>query len=333
MARIDRLTKEQEALIPVVRDEWLAHGLSTAPADRATAERGVAEAYHAAGLEPSRTIVWLESPLRGCIAAAILTAWNQVWGQVRSQVRDQARLAILGSQQSDLSFYEFFTRACGFDAVGNLKGFMAVARSAGWWWPFREVVILTERPTVLSRDEQGRLHSYDGLACGYSDGWGVYAVHGVRVPAWVIEHPEQLTVDAIHREENAEVRRVMVECYGLTRYVHDAQFEILDAGDAVVNIPVWGLAKDDEKTLYLGTRQERHPRRLLRRGDLVVVELTNSTTDADGTRRVYHVQCHPHLHPLLEEGNLGEPQAMTVHNAVASTYGMRGEDYELSCET
>jgi hypothetical protein len=188
---------------------------------------------------------------------------------------------------------------------------MTVAQSAGWWWPFRDAVILTERPTTLHRDEQGRLHAVDGPACGYSDGWCVYAVHGVRVPAWVIEYPERLTVDAIQAETNEEVRRVMVERYGLARYVHDAQFEVIDS-----DLDPLG-----------------HPRRLLRRGELVVVELTNSTEDADGTRRMYHVPCHPELRPLLPDGQLGEPQPMTALNAVASTYGLQGREYALACET
>lgn len=42
MGRLSRLTAEQEALMPAVRDEWIDHGLSCQPADRAEAERGVA---------------------------------------------------------------------------------------------------------------------------------------------------------------------------------------------------------------------------------------------------------------------------------------------------
>lgn len=75
------------------------------------------------------------------------------------------------------------------------------------------------------------------------------------------------------------------------------------------------------------------PRRLLRKGETLMVELTNSTEDAGGTRRVYHVFCHPELRPLLPGGGLGEPQALTAQNAVASTYGMRGEEYRPEVET
>ena len=60
MSKIERLTSEQEALIPVIRDEWLAHGLSTEPADREEAARGIRDAYREAGLAPA-----LDDPERG----------------------------------------------------------------------------------------------------------------------------------------------------------------------------------------------------------------------------------------------------------------------------
>ena len=66
---IEKLTPDQEAALPAVRDEWLAIGLSTEPADRAEAEAGVAEAYRAAGMEPPEIVVWVDSPMAGAIAA------------------------------------------------------------------------------------------------------------------------------------------------------------------------------------------------------------------------------------------------------------------------
>jgi hypothetical protein len=36
---------------------------------------------------------------------------------------------------------------------------------------------------------------------------------------------------------------------------------------------------------------------------------------------------------MLDGGQFGEPQEMTAHNAVASTFGLRGEQYEPVMET
>ena len=87
---------------------------------------------------------------------------------------------------------------------------MHAARSCGWWWPLRGAVVITDRPAEIHRDSAGRLHRTDGAALLYRDGWGVYAWHGIRVPAWVIDHPERIDRAAIDAEGNAEVRRVMI---------------------------------------------------------------------------------------------------------------------------
>jgi hypothetical protein len=44
---------------------------------------------------------------------------------------------------------------------------------------------------------------------------------GVRVPQNVIEAPEAITVAEIDAEANAEVRRIMVERYGTSRFLVD----------------------------------------------------------------------------------------------------------------
>ncbi len=171
--------------------------------------------------------------------------------------------------------------------------------------------MISDRPEILTVDEQNRPHNDDGPFCRWRDGTALYSVHGVRVPGWVVEHPDRITAETIENEKNVEVRRIMIEKFGLARYVQDAQFEELD------------VDKDP-----LG-----QPRRLLRRDDIVIVELTNSTIDANGSRRVYHIACESSLRPLLSNGELGDPQKLTALNAVASTYGMRGEEYILETET
>lgn len=46
--RLETLTAEQQALLPQLRDEWVAHGLSCATANRDLAVEGVNAAYRAA---------------------------------------------------------------------------------------------------------------------------------------------------------------------------------------------------------------------------------------------------------------------------------------------
>jgi hypothetical protein len=64
-ARFEKLTAGHMALMDEVREEWIGHGLSTAPADRRAAVAGVHDSYRAAGLAPPQDVVWVDSPLEG----------------------------------------------------------------------------------------------------------------------------------------------------------------------------------------------------------------------------------------------------------------------------
>ena len=63
-----------------------------------------------------------------------------------------------------------------------------VARSAGLWWPFENVVIFSERPAELHFNDQRLLHNADGPAIVYRDGMRVHAWNGKAVPErWIAE--------------------------------------------------------------------------------------------------------------------------------------------------
>ena len=66
---------------------------------------------------------------------------------------------------------------------------------------------------------------------------------------------------------------------------------------------------------------------------LVMVEVVNSTPERDGTMKHYFLRVHPELRPLLGDQQLGDPQELTARNAVASTFGRRGEEYSPLVET
>lgn len=58
------------------------------------------------------------------------------------------------------------------------QGHVAAAESCGWVWLFRGVAIITDRPSVVRTDSDGKLHSADGPAVEYRDGFAVFAKHG-----------------------------------------------------------------------------------------------------------------------------------------------------------
>ena len=232
MKRITKLSEANVAALARYRDEWLRIGLDTQPLDKRAARSAVEEAYRCAGLRAPSIFVFLDSPWRGAIASAFLKA------QVGDQVGAQVWAASYGSHDASwLTFYEYFRVEMDLPECERLAGVVATAKSCGWWWPFVNLAIVTAKPVALCRDGEGRLHCEDGLALTYPDGWGVYAWHGVRVPSTVILSPETITAELIAEEENAEVRRVMMERMGWERFCDSAKMRVLHADQLQTNLP------------------------------------------------------------------------------------------------
>lgn len=60
---ITELTPEQEAQLEVYAEKWRKIGLSTEPANRAEAEKGVRLAYTYSGYDSPKEFIWFESPI------------------------------------------------------------------------------------------------------------------------------------------------------------------------------------------------------------------------------------------------------------------------------
>jgi len=99
-------------------------------------------------------------------------------------------------------------------------------KACHWWFPYKHALLLSDRPSDLHLDDRGRLHNPKGPAIRYRDGWKLYAWKGILISKNVIEDP--LTVSDILDEDNAEVRRVMVDIFGIDRFVVESKSKTLD---------------------------------------------------------------------------------------------------------
>jgi hypothetical protein len=184
--------------------------------------------------------------------------------------------------QHNAGYYSYFAamEAIGVTGLEPIHGQQQVARSAGWWWAYSGFAVVTDRPWLLRRDPDNNLHSADGPAIAYRDGWGFYCWHGRRVPAWVVEAP---TADAIAAEPNIEFRRCAIESLGWDRFVHEAQL-------APVGVPpgsgTGGAMVADPGNPGQSLILYDVPERLW--GDRIRLLLcTNGSAERDGTRRRY----------------------------------------------
>jgi hypothetical protein len=316
MKKIESLTAEQEARFSEFINKWTDIGLSTRQTDKRTAEEGIIEAYAQANLKAPR-IVWCTSPYAQAITRAIVLSMGkekQDPKQLEADARESVNKSGYGQHDANwLGFYDFFNQVCGLkEETAKLTGLWKIAQSAGWFIPHEKLCWISERPVELHKDAEGRLHNETGMALRYSDGWGVYAWHGVRLgnfqlPApdpkmpnekgFVVDKPHLITVEHIEKEANAEIRRVMIERYGAARYITDSGAELIHEDD-------WGQlykkpVKDDE--------------------DVVCVKVVNSTAEPDGTYKDYWLRV--------------PPETKTAHEGVAWTFSMTAKEYELAQQT
>jgi len=87
--------------------------------------------------------------------------------------------------------------------------------------PFENICLVSRKPKTVSINAAHALHNETGPALEYEDGYAVYAVDGIIIPPWIIEHPERISIERITREENTEIRRIQLKKFGEERYIEE----------------------------------------------------------------------------------------------------------------
>ena len=159
--------------------------------------------------------------------------------------------------------------------------------------PHELLCLICEPPVEMKFNDRGMLHCPDGPAVKYRDGFEVYVLNGVTMPPYVVKTADQITVEKIEKEENVEVRRVMIQRYGIEKYIEDSGAREIDA--------------DEFGVLYKKEQLSDEP--------IVVVKVVNSTPEPDGS---------PPKHYFLRV----PPYITTAKEAVAWTFDMEKSEYQ-----
>lgn len=162
--------------------------------------------------------------------------------------------------------------------------------------PYKNLCLMMERPLELCFDPvTGRLHHSSNYAIRYRDGTGLHAIRGTVVSEDVFYG--RFTYADIDKEQNVEVRRVMIENFGYERYLREC-------GARVVH-------QDEFGTLYRRDLVDDEPIALLR--------VRNSTPEPDGTFKDYILRV--------------PPTVGTARGAVAWTFGLNMTEYAPEVQT
>ncbi|MBD1838778.1 leucine-rich repeat domain-containing protein [Coleofasciculus sp. FACHB-501] len=101
----------------------------------------------------------------------------------------------------------------------------------GLIFPFEKVCVVCDRPTKILLDNQNRLHAEGEAVIQFADGWHTeYYYHGVKLPEKYGKlHPDQWQVQWLLEEDNAELRRVLIQGIGYARICQELQATELDS--------------------------------------------------------------------------------------------------------
>lgn len=268
------------SLKPLLRTRpW---GLARAAELRRLGGVGFARHWAVAAARPWRQLMdQLVTPIRTRLERELTAAENQLSGAARIALLD----VMFG--QHDAAWLAAFDQ----QSHPQLGPLTRLAESCGWWWGFERVIVLTDRPSALHRDNLGRLHHDAGPAVAWRDGTGMHAWGGMPIPRDVADRLPRLTVEEIRTESNAEIRRVLLEYFGFERYLRESGARHLQSDEFGV---LWRMDMPADEPV-------------------VMVEVHNATPEPDGTVRTYFLRVPPTIR--------------TARAGVAWTFGLGEQTY------
>jgi hypothetical protein len=179
----------------------------------------------------------------------------------------------------------------------RLKAWLKLFKVAPWYLFFEHVCYVGCAPTEIVQDERRRISSRNGAAVVFPDGCKIWAVDGIHASRKLIEEPSALTAEEIDTEPNSNLRRLMLDIYGVSRFLMDTNAKLIQE-DECGQLYRKDMANDEA---------------------LVVVRVTNKTMEADGTYAQYFLRVPPTI--------------TTAKEAVAWTFQLPVNEYDPFEET
>lgn len=167
---------------------------------------------------------------------------------------------------------------------------------------YEGIAFVCEYPVYSRLDPEHRFHDEKGAALRFSDEFQTHFWHGRRVSRDIIEEPESINVDRIERERNVETRSILIERYGLERFLKDS-----------------GAVKISEDECGVLYRKVFTSSDSMTDEPLVVVMVNNSTPEPDGTSKQYFLRVPPGVRSARE--------------GVAWTFGLSEDEYAPGVES
>ena len=186
---------------------------------------------------------------------------------------------------------------------------METSMYANYWWANKYFCIACERPKKI-RLENDQLHCTDGMAIEYSDGWGLWMLHGVRVTKEIVmTSADDIDCKIILTEKNAEIRREIIRKVGIDRVIKNLGAKTVEK--KMITIPAQYEYKNDCDCDY---ECEHKKEKVYIPEKLYEYELLNFDI-IDGRYRPYLKMQNPSVDTIHVEGV--HPDCKTIQQALS----------------
>jgi hypothetical protein len=129
-----------------------------------------------------------------------------------------------------IAYITFFRDEMGWEnkTLEDFGHWERMAVNSGWAWWHEDVFTVSEKPILLYRDAEGRLHNPNGSSIEYRDGFKMSHWHGVQIPNdWTGSKPN-LTSEMALKWPNVEQRRCAMEILGWDNILKDLDTKVVD---------------------------------------------------------------------------------------------------------
>lgn len=117
---------------------------------------------------------------------------------------------------------QYYYEVLNIERYAILEPFYNLQSISGWWWAFKNFVILTPKPNTIQFDESGTLHRVGSKAVEYPDNYGLYRVHGVEVPdEWANTKGCEWKSQWLLNAKNAEHRMALIKVLGYEKIMKE----------------------------------------------------------------------------------------------------------------
>jgi hypothetical protein len=239
---IEQLSQDQINLFPEYVKKWTEIGFNADPINKEKATKAIHLMYEKGGLTPPQKIIFCTGPTQLVILQSMLKYKEENPQASKEDIISHANtiqeVSDCGYGQHDatwLSYYDYFDNECKLEGMQQAHGLMEVAKECGWYCAFDTICLVSEKPCILHVNDMNMLHCDNGPALAYNDGTEIYAYEGVIVNKDIIMTPNYITIDLIEKEESEEIKRVMIEIYGVSKYLTDIKAEVVDIDTIVIN--------------------------------------------------------------------------------------------------